>query len=720
MNKRYPDSANDQELERLIVDYVQTNSPSSIEGILNAFPDKSTRDALYQCLADFRLFVRIEVQELTDEAECLVFPDLMTAYAWEFKDREKKKPLMIACLRKGASFELNGETWKVIDTFYESNDVLYECGGEVQKVSYKTFESLIRDGDLTPVVEEDLPRSPLGLSAGISADRLNRARERMDTLQNYLNGNKKCSRATYYRLKKCWRKGGELGQPLLGFVPEKRPGNKAPRHSSATIDFVSKYVLANQLGIKKIAKGTRQSPGKKAGNVSKGYEDYKIQATKHGLDYVGLKKFYQLVNEVPLEKKERASKGFRAANAVKLTGNDDHAYEREAEYAGEMALIDCTKKDVLLKLEDGRNIKLVVSRMIDVYSSCVTGYAVSVKGSSRRLLMSTIRDHAAQFNYLPQKIFYDKGPDYTSHANYVMAKDLGIQIDFCPTGAPRVRFQIERSFRTEDIDFVHNLPGSTKFTNQPRKLSKGYRPEDEVSISLFEFFSLLEQSINDYNQTINSSLGTKGKTPLEAFHRSRNDPRRTKAQLNEIIDRKQIYAATLLPVAGSDGTRRNQGGYVQHQNRDYFCEELTHEKTRGQRYRVRWDQHDPRRVFVEVGEEWVEARCRNYAYMACWSEMQTRCNALEMFSSNSRFGISMLRAEQVAQRTADRAEALGQQESKGQLDDAISYCADEGFRRAAFSDEDKAIPDKFQPAEILSEDELEEAWDDDGREEYGT
>lgn len=587
MNNLDPDKSINWELEQSIINYVQAHSPSSIEAILLNFPDENTRDIIYQCLAEFRLFVRIEAQELMDEAECLVFPDLETAYAWVFKDRKKKKPLTIACLRRGAKFDLDGRLWKVIDTLYESNDVLYECDGEVQKISLGNFESLIRDGDLVPVADDEVLGSPLGPFANISAARLNRARERMDMLQDYLNGKNPCSQATYYRLEECWRRGAELGQPLLGFVPEIRPGNKASRHSQATIDFATRYVLANHLGVKKMVKGTRESPGKRAGNISKGYEDYKIQAIKNGLDCIGRKKFYALVKEVPIEKKERAAKGFRAANAVKLTGNDDHAYERDADYAGEMALIDCSKKDVLLKLHDSRKIKLVVSRMIDVYSQCVTGYAVSVKGSSRRLLMSTIRDHASQFNYIPQKIFYDRGPDYTSHANYAMSKDLGIQIDFCPTGAPRIRYMIERNFRTEDIDFVHNLPGSTKYTNQPRKLSKGKRPEDEVSISLFEFFSLLEQSINDYNQTINSSLGTKGRTPLEAFQRSRNDPRRTKAQLNEIIDRRLIYAATLLPVEHSGGTRKNQGGYVQHQNRNYYCNELTHENARDQRYRVR-------------------------------------------------------------------------------------------------------------------------------------
>lgn len=106
--------------------------------------------------------------------------------------------------------------------------------------------------------------------------------------------------------------------------------------------------------------------------------------------------------------------------------------------------------------------------------------------------------------------------------------------------------------------------------------------------------------------------------------------------------------------------------------------------------------------------------------MACWSEMQTRCNALEMYSSNSRFGISMLRAEQVAKRSAERAEGIGEKDSKGQLDDAISYCADEGFRRATFPREDREIPENFQPAEILSEEDLDAAWDDDEREEFGT
>jgi hypothetical protein len=109
MNRMNTSEGRDGQHEAKILAFVQRNTPSTIEKVIEQFPKAGIRDSIYWLLFEFKLIARLEIQELSKEHECLLFTDIETAYAWQFSDNKQKKPLLVACLKKGAKFVLNGQ-----------------------------------------------------------------------------------------------------------------------------------------------------------------------------------------------------------------------------------------------------------------------------------------------------------------------------------------------------------------------------------------------------------------------------------------------------------------------------------------------------------------------------------------------------------------------------------------------------------------------------------
>lgn len=116
---------------------------------------------------------------------------------------------------------------------------------------------------------------------------------------------------------------------------------------------------------------------------------------------------------------------------------------------------------------------------------------------------------------IPQTIVVDNGMDLHSQAFKNSCFEMGIEIVFCPAGAPQSKGSIERFFRTMNQGLIHNLPG-TVFSGVEER--GDYTSEKCACIDMETLTELIIKWITDvYNVSYHRSIGT---TPLLKWMKS--------------------------------------------------------------------------------------------------------------------------------------------------------------------------------------------------------
>lgn len=141
-------------------------------------------------------------------------------------------------------------------------------------------------------------------------------------------------------------------------------------------------------------------------------------------------------------------------------------YRREAERPNEVWQADHTPLDVWIKDEKGEPRRPWLTVILDDYSRAVPGYYVgleapSAMGTALVLRRSILRKEEADWHIcgIPETLYTDHGPDFTSRHIEQVAADIKMRLIFSGIGKPRGRGKIERFFGTVNQLFLCEQPG---------------------------------------------------------------------------------------------------------------------------------------------------------------------------------------------------------------------------------------------------------------------
>ncbi len=88
----------------------------------------------------------------------------------------------------------------------------------------------------------------------------------------------------------------------------------------------------------------------------------------------------------------------------------------------------------------------------------------------------------------------DNGPEFHGAALHHALQELGITLQLCPAGQPRYKGKTERLFRRMNVEFFHQLPGTT-FSNPQQR--GAYDSEKKAALTLRELRARLHCWITD-------------------------------------------------------------------------------------------------------------------------------------------------------------------------------------------------------------------------------
>ena len=144
----------------------------------------------------------------------------------------------------------------------------------------------------------------------------------------------------------------------------------------------------------------------------------------------------------------------------------DLLYRRESDRPNGMWQADHTELDILLQGPDRAPLRPWLSVILDDHSRAVPGYALNLSAPSAlqtalalRQAIWTKADPAWRVCGIPEILYSDHGPDFTSHHLEQVCADLHIQLIHSTAGKPRGRGKIERLFRSVNQLFLPGLPG---------------------------------------------------------------------------------------------------------------------------------------------------------------------------------------------------------------------------------------------------------------------
>lgn len=264
---------------------------------------------------------------------------------------------------------------------------------------------------------------------------------------------------------------------------------------------------------------------------------------------------YRVIEEIAPTEKTYAREGLEAWQRKML-----HKIRREFKslLVNEVWNGDTHDLDFFIEV-DGKPIRPQLIAWQDVRSRGIVGYVITLQGNGYRI-GKAMKNGILKFG-LPQIAYSDRGKDYDSKYLEMFYERLGIQKTLCLPRWPNSK-PIERFFETLTNNYTRFWPGycgSDAKKNRPPGFDEKKLCEQGKLVTLEEAIKLIDEAIDDYNNTIHSELGC---TPMEVL--LNNEP----ARPGKVDERTLDFALT------KEGERKVQQDGVHFRNHEYWCEEL--------------------------------------------------------------------------------------------------------------------------------------------------
>ncbi|MBC8745333.1 MULTISPECIES: DDE-type integrase/transposase/recombinase [Paraburkholderia] len=567
-------------------------------------PNAFLVDDVYKAIADQRLFVDLEYDDLSEPQDVVLCNSRAQLDALQFN-----RPVPKAVSDKiafdveiGTEFMLDGRPEVYEVSLVNANTVHY-------------FDQQSRNGGLMPVAEferatfrreiillSSLPSTDERLSQidGLTDYQIVEGKNRFLMVRELEAGKRvRCNLSTrqIQRIRKAVRAAGEsLPARRRAATPKRRSGGRC-------------QVTESQLEMIRTATEWGNNPTNPGGRAS--YRKYRELSLSAKADLVSRKTFY--------ERRKRYI-DIKARQGGRVTYNEEPAtwyLHLEDKINGGRPFhrvhIDHTKLDVFIAIR-GKGGRIFRKRpwltlIMDAETRAVLGFYLSIHAPSTVSCMMAIRAMVRIFRRTPSVIVVDNGKEFHSAAFDRLCDLLYITLQFRPAHESRFGGVMERLFGTTNTELIHNLVGNTKALRNVRTVTRSVDPIRADLLSFAQLHGLLDEYFyRDYNLRVHPAHDH---APIEYMNLRFAVTGRRLARLTPYDS--YFYILTCIPP--SKGTTRKldkqMGVLISHIW--YWADEFADKEVRPQNLEVLVDMWDVSIVYALLNGKWV--RCQSKLLM---------------------------------------------------------------------------------------------------------
>ena len=310
------------------------------------------------------------------------------------------------------------------------------------------------------------------------------------------------------------------------------------------------------------------------------------------------------IRRIPLQERERARKGRRAAEQV---SNPSCSISPLGSPKGSgswgEAHIDHTLADIYLRRpETDTKERPYVSKMVDSYDGRILAYYIWFGRPSSKIVIRLIQECLRVHGVVPVSFKVDWGSEFRSTRLQKALARIGVNLKYRRKGFPKDGSPIENVFGVMARSMVWNMEGNNKLLKVPRQLTRGDDPRDNAPWTIDGFRAACNELVTYRNTTPRAH----GKAP-EVIAQEFVDKYGTHFASwfgPELVERLEY-----MPAPGKKQTRTvSAKAMLRIGSVDYTCDELT--ELVGQEVTVYVSECDPRKAAFDHPTKPQFVRCR--------------------------------------------------------------------------------------------------------------
>jgi putative transposase len=416
-----------------------------------------------------------------------------------------------------------------------------------------------------------------------SAAAIERTIARLDILA------KSASSRTGRRLRALIREGAAEGKSQFeSLVPHySRRGNREPRINDIQKEFLRSSVMRFY--------ATAANP-----NVTAAYRQYVFAAEKEIPEYraVSIAAFRNFIDLTPPEKIGMGRGGKRMANA-KMGPSPMDTRDLPPTRAFERAAIDHSLLPMYVVLFQRGSLRIATKAWItalrDVATYFVLAIWMSLNYPSARTDAILYRRCVRAHGRLPEYIFSDNGPDFTSNFNTSFLGFMGVNHSRIPVASPRFDQSIENLYYQMQTGWLPHKQGNVTLSATERGTSSSHKPFKVADMTLRDTWIQVEKFVG-WNNDGAADLSNLSPAERVAQSLERYSCSGVKASLTSEF---------LISSAVETGEYKldPQGG-LRVNGRRYYCAALMKQCPARSEVQVRIDPENPHVVYARIRGAW--------------------------------------------------------------------------------------------------------------------
>jgi putative transposase len=561
-------------------------------------------DDVYKAIADQRIFVDLEYDDLSEPQDVVVCKSRAQLEAIQF-NRPAPKAVseeFTFDVDIGTEFMFKGRSEVFEVSFVNSETVHY-------------FDQHTRNGGLMPIPDFEqamFNREIALLSSQTSTDeRLSKidgltdyqileGKNRFLTIRDLEAGKQvRCnlSKRQLQRIRKAVRAAGEsLPAQRRAATPKRRSGGRC-QTSQRQRDLIREVTERGN------------NPSNPSGSAS--YREYKKLSESLGEDVVSKKTFYE---------HRRKSVDIKARKGPRFAYNEEPAtwylHVEDKIHGGRpfhRVHIDHTQLDVFIIIR-GKGGRIFRRRpwltiVMDAETRAVLAFYLSIHAPSTISCMMAIRAMVRTFRRTPAIIVVDNGKEFHSDAFDSLCDLLYITLQFRPAHKSRFGGVMERIFGKTNAELIHGLVGNSKALRNVRMVTRSVDPIRADLMSFPELHGLLDHYFfREHNVQVHPAHDH---TPIEYMHRRFAVTGRRLRRMTPYDS--YFYILTCVPPSKGNTRKLDKQMGVKIGHVWYWADEFADKSVRPQKLPVLIDMWDVSIVYALLDGKWV--RCQSKLLM---------------------------------------------------------------------------------------------------------
>ncbi|WMY11753.1 integrase catalytic domain-containing protein [Paraburkholderia phenoliruptrix] len=488
-------------LARLNEHAYEHDLPWKDDVILPTPPGQFTVDDVVKAIADQRLFVDLDNDDLTNPSTAIV---CSSAKQLELIKWRRAPPHPVTTYYEmevaiGTEFHFRGQTKAFVVTACPVGKVLYRDSAAkiFDEISDLAFQKYLYQGDIKLLSSPKTTDELLAACDYINDRKVDDAHRHFELVMSVEQARAgecappqyACHIRTIQRYREKMHKAGE-SRPLqmLALVPAARPGRGA-QISKSTLSLIEEVI--------------RRGNNPANPLVSRQFREFKDLAMERDVPACSKPTFYKRAAEFrDVIAREGRRRAYAKEPAVWYLYRSDKVH---GGWPFHRVHADHTKLDIVIKVRGfgGRTYRLRpwLTVLIDETTREVLAFYLASHPPSAVSCMMAIRSMVALHHRVPDFFVLDNGSEFRSHALRRLCRLNNINVDYRPAHEARFGAVMERLFDTTNTELIHNLVGNTKALRYVRTLTKSVDPIHADHLTFVELHGLLEYFFfQEYNR----------------------------------------------------------------------------------------------------------------------------------------------------------------------------------------------------------------------------